>query len=118
MPFFHLSAVKTLCINRYFSLTDAAFQHLSSLTYLDMTKCNQTSITDNSFDALPKPQLLSYLNISYCRQKQITGRSLKRFFNLTKIVFCGCNDQTVDAIHHLEIGVKKVRWASDNFWYI
>jgi hypothetical protein len=51
------------------TITDGAFEYLSNLSYLRMAHCSQESISARAFICLSK---LSYLNIAHCPQLKDT----------------------------------------------
>ena len=76
------------------TITDAAFTHFRNLTSLDMDYCNQPTITDNAFTHLIN---LKRLNMNYCNQPTITDAAFTPILraNLVYLSMTGCDQDTI-----------------------
>ncbi|RYY32588.1 hypothetical protein EON62_05175, partial [archaeon] len=102
--FEHLKGVQMLDMSfcEQSTITDAAFVHLGGLTLLKMSGCKQASITNNAFAHLKS---VRFLNISNCTQ--LGDAAFRHFKDLEVLDFSGCNqDRITNAAFANLTGVK------------
>jgi hypothetical protein len=92
--FCHLSRLTFLDISECDSttLSDSMFRHLFSLADLKMRRCCQTTITDEGFRSLSS---LSSLDIWGCAQPTISDEAFKHLHSLRRLNYKGCFQATI-----------------------
>jgi hypothetical protein len=74
------------------TITDAAFVHLFGIHTLNMCGCNQTTITDAAFAHL---RGIQELDMSWCRQPTITDAAFVHLRGIHTLVMTHCNQITI-----------------------
>ena len=74
------------------TITDAAFVHLRNVHTLIMSVCNQQTITDAAFVYLRN---VHTLDMSWCRQVNITDAAFVHLMNVHTLIMSECNQQTI-----------------------
>ena len=116
--------VESLCMEHCgVYVTGNAFKYLKNLKTLDMSCCNQTSITDESFKQLKG---LRSLSMRWCSQKTITDDVFKHLGeSLRELNIRGCKNLTIgmfkyfDRIKKLDASIcEKLKMTDKNFEHL
>lgn len=90
--FQHFAALHSLKMRGCLIVSDCAFSHLRGITKLDMSWCNQTTITDAAFVHL---RGIHSLNMSWCSQSTITDAAFKNLRGIHTLHISACNQPTI-----------------------
>ena len=86
------NTIEVLDISDCIVFSDTAFEHFKHLKILNMTGCNQRTITDAAFTNLGN---LEMLYMSRCNQLTITDAAFEHIANIHGLVMVDCNQPTI-----------------------
>ena len=112
--FQHFAALHSLKMRGCLIVSDCAFSHLRGITKLDMSWCNQTTITDAAFVHL---RGIHSLNMSWCSQSTITDAAFMNLRGIHTLNMSLCYQGSITGaafaylrgIHTLDIGYLNQR---------
>ena len=87
-----------------FRSTDAAFVHLRGIQELDMSYCNQATITDAAFEHLKG---IHSLVMGGCTQATITGEGLEHLRGISRLGMHHCRVEAIAAAESLGLPVAR-----------
>ena len=102
----------TLNITGCWKLTNAAFAHLAGIHTLNMSSCDQNTITDAAFSHLTGIHTLAMAN---CNQNTITDAAFAHLTGIHTLWINRCNQNTITdaAFAHLA-GIRELNMSSCN----
>src|SRR3989338_4989672 len=84
--------IYNLDLNTNKNIKDKDFQYIKGIHTLDMSGCNQDTITDNAFKYLKG---IYTLDMSWCNKKTITDKAFKNLKGIHTLHMKSCNQDTI-----------------------